>query len=227
MTGMSFLASLHSVWNAPYGIARTTTLGALLLAGEAVAQVPADTLDADAPADVLEALAEADAAGVGEALAERLAALRDAPLDVNAATTAELAQVPALGPRLAAAVVRQRAAAGPFGTLDDLIAVPGVTSETLSEARPYLTVRPVEARPARFAPAPTLGEVVRGLRPAAVQRVQRRLDLGAGYLGPDSARVYPGSPTRVYTRLRATYRRQVSVNAVSYTHLTLPTNREV
>ena len=44
------------------------------------------------------------------------------------------------------------------------------------------------------------------------QRVQRRLDVGAGFRGPDSSRAFRGSPERVYTRLQATYRRQVSVN---------------
>ena len=44
------------------------------------------------------------------------------------------------------------------------------------------------------------------------QRVQRRLNTPAGYLGPDSSRAYPGSRDRIYTRVQATYRRQVSLN---------------
>ena len=181
--------------------------GGVLLAASASAQIPADTLDTDAPDDRIEALAEGDAAADATDVVERLAALREDPLDVNAASASALAEVPALGPRLAAAIVRTRAQAGPFVALDDLLGISGLTPEVFDEARPYLTLRPATARPARFPEAPTVGDALRGLRPTALQRVQRRLDLGAGYA--DST--YLGSPERITTRVRATYRRQVSV----------------
>ena len=192
-------------------------LVALFLALPAAAQVPApsDTLGVPDAVDArFEAIAE-DAAEDGlegdpEALLELLAALRATPLDVNAATAEELAQVPALGAGGGAAVVREREAGGPFRSLGDLARVEGLAAADRLDAAPYLTVG--DARSARFPAPPSLADVRSELRLAAVQRVQRRLDLGAGYLGPDSARAYPGSPARVYTRLRATVRRQVSVN---------------
>ena len=188
-----------------------------LFALPAAAQTPAppDTLDVPDAVDArFEAIAE-DAAEDGlegdpEALLELLVALRATPLDVNTATAEELAQVPALGALGGAAIVREREAGGPFASLDDLARVADLAGADRFDAAPYLTVG--DARPARFPAPPGLAELRLELRVAAVQRVQRRLDLGAGYLGPDSARAYPGSPARVYTRLRATVRRQLSVN---------------
>src|SRR5690606_11173996 len=82
--------------------------------------------------------------------------------------------------------------------------------------RPYLRIGEaldVEApRAARFPPVLSLSEIARGLRYTGLQRVQRRLDLARGFRGDDTTRAYAGSPERVYTRLRATYRRNVSLN---------------
>ncbi|WP_412062058.1 ComEA family DNA-binding protein [Rubrivirga sp. IMCC45206] len=188
---------------------------ALLLAAVASAQTPADTLGTDAETDArFEALLEDDLAGDPTELLELLTSLDEQPLDVNTATAAELAQVPALGPTLAAAIVRHRIANGPFTSLPGLRAVDGVTPDAYLDARPYLTIGDAfeAARPQRFPAVPTVGAVLGGLRVSGTQRVQRRLDLGAAYDGPDSTRAYLGSPERIYTRLQATYRRQVSVN---------------
>ena len=196
----------------------------VLLATAASAQVPAPPTEV--PEDTLavpdeidgrfEALVEDELAGDPTELLELLTALRENPLDVNAATAEELAQIPAFTPALAAAVVRYRERNGPFPSLPLLQQVEGVTPDVYLDARPYLAAGPPLAGPvrvaARFPAAPTAREVVGGLRYWGIQRVQRRLDTPAGYLGPDSLRVYPGSPARVYTRLQATYRRQVSVN---------------
>src|SRR5690606_9632945 len=119
-------------------------------------------------------------------------------------------------PLLAQAIVSDRAAHGPFGSLPELRRVDGVTADVYLAARPYLRIGEAleaeAARPARFPPVPSLSEVAHGLRVTGIQRVQRRLDLAAGYRGDDSTRAYVGSPERVYTRLQATYRRNVSVN---------------
>ena len=89
---------------------------ALLAPAPAVAQVPADTSRAradtlavpdDASAD-LEAILEDDAAGDPTELVELLAALAEAPLDVNTATAPEMTQFPALDALTASAIVRYR-----------------------------------------------------------------------------------------------------------------------
>ncbi|MDT7857651.1 helix-hairpin-helix domain-containing protein [Rubrivirga sp. S365] len=195
--------------------ARRLALGLAVLALSPVAAqvrpAPPDTLDLPDALDArFEALVEDGVEGDPTALLERLAAIRADPLDVNAATAEELAQVPALGPVGAAAVVRDREANGPFPSVNALRRVDGLSGADVLDAGPYLTA--VAGRPARFPAPPTLADVASGLRYAGTQRVQRRLDLGAGFLGPDSSRAYAGGPARVYTRLQATYRRQLSVN---------------
>ncbi|WP_420454743.1 helix-hairpin-helix domain-containing protein [Rubrivirga sp.] len=192
-------------------------VGWVLLATSAAAQVPADTVDTSTETEArFEALVEDDLSGDPTELLELLASLRDDPLDVNEATAEELAQVPALGAALGAAVVRYREANGPFTSLPGLRQVPGLTADVFLDARPYLFVGPnIEARTAavqRFPDIPSLATVLDGMRLTGIQRVQRRLDLGVGYQGPDSLRAYLGSPERIYTRVQATYKRQVSVN---------------
>lgn len=201
-------------------------LAVAALAVPAVAQtpdstgVPADSVltpDVDA---TFEALLEDDADGDPTELLELLVEARDNPIDVNAATAAQLEIVPALGPFLAAAIVRYRDANGPFTSLPLLQQVEGLTPDVYLAARPYLTIGPRlattadAARGVRFPRAPRPAEVLAGLRYTATQRLQSRLDTQAGYRiqEGDSTRTYNGSPQRIYTRLQATYRRQVSVN---------------
>ena len=189
---------------------------ALALSASAAAQVPDSTETGPEIGAEFEALVEDDLAGDPTELLELLQSLRESPLDVNTATAEELAQVPALGPIVAGAVVRFRAERGPFASLPGLREVDGVTADVYLDARPYLTIGPELAAPVarapRFPAVPSVRTVVDGLRYSAIQRVQRRLDLGAGYSGPDSTRTFQGSPERIYTRLQATYRRNVSVN---------------
>ncbi|WP_412068676.1 ComEA family DNA-binding protein [Rubrivirga sp. IMCC43871] len=191
-------------------------LAALLLTTAATAQTPADTLGTESETDArFEALLEDDLTGDPTELLELLTSLQESPLDVNTATAAELAQVPALGQTLAAAIVRYRITNGPFTSLPGLRAVDDVTPDAYLDARPYLTIGQavvVIAQTQPFPAVPTVGAVLGGLRYSGIQRVQRRLDLGTAYQGPDSTRAYRGSPERIYTRLQATYRRQVSVN---------------
>lgn len=65
------------------------------------------------------------------------------PVDLNAAGERELAFVPGLSRHLARAVVEHRAASGPFGSVDDLLAVKGIGPRRLEKARPWLVVRGV------------------------------------------------------------------------------------
>lgn len=85
--------------------------------------------------------------GVGSTTLERLAPfvrIEDpGPLDLNAATAAELEALPGLGPVLAARVVVERADHGPYASLDELSArVPGVGADTLRALDGRLVVGP-------------------------------------------------------------------------------------
>jgi competence protein ComEA len=68
--------------------------------------------------------------------AERLAV--GLPIDVNAASAEELAAVPGIGARLAAEVVAERTARGPWSSVDGLLRVRGIGPARLERARPYL-----------------------------------------------------------------------------------------
>lgn len=63
-------------------------------------------------------------------------------LDLNAASERELAFVPGLTRRLAAAVVAHRVAHGPFQRVEDLIEVKGVGPKRLERAVGSLQVAP-------------------------------------------------------------------------------------
>jgi hypothetical protein len=178
--------------------------------------VPADTTAAPDETETLEALTEEDTSGDPTELLELLTELRENPIDVNQAGAEDLVLIPAFSPLVAQAVVDYREANGPFRSLPELQQVEGVTPQVYAEARPYLRIGEaldVEApRPARFPAVPSFAEVARGLRYTGIQRLQRRLDLAAGFRGDDSTRAYAGSPERLYTRLQALYRRNVSLN---------------
>jgi competence protein ComEA len=61
-------------------------------------------------------------------------------VDLNRATARDLAGVPGLSERLAADVVADRLARGPFRAPDDLVRVRGIGPARLARARPHLVV---------------------------------------------------------------------------------------
>ena len=67
------------------------------------------------------------------------------PVDVNAAGPEELSILPGVGPSLAAAIVADRDARGPFASASDLDRVRGVGPATLAGLRPHVTAGPAYA----------------------------------------------------------------------------------
>lgn len=61
------------------------------------------------------------------------------PIDVNAADTRRLEELPGVGPATAAAIVADREASGPFASVDDLERVRGIGPATLERLRPWVT----------------------------------------------------------------------------------------
>jgi len=61
----------------------------------------------------------------------------DMRIDVNRASGPELDVLPGIGPLLAERIVADRAAHGPFATLDDLARVPGVGPRLVEGVRPF------------------------------------------------------------------------------------------
>jgi comEA protein len=67
-------------------------------------------------------------------------------VNINAATAAELAVLPGLGPATAARIIEHRREHGPFTTIEGLLDVPGIGPATLEALRPHL--RPIRVREA-------------------------------------------------------------------------------
>jgi competence protein ComEA len=61
-------------------------------------------------------------------------------VDINTADEVALAQLPGVGPRRAADIVAYRQHHGPFSSVDDLLAVPGIGPVTLARLRPAVCV---------------------------------------------------------------------------------------
>jgi len=80
--------------------------------------------------------------GPPRVLADEERLLLGLPLDPNTAGVRALAFVPGLSRRLAEAVVEDRAARGPFASLEDLRRVAGVGPRRLEQARTALRVGP-------------------------------------------------------------------------------------
>ncbi len=78
--------------------------------------------------------------GAGPTVGAGVAAASAGPIDVNVATAEQLESLPGIGPALAAAVVRHRDGQGPFGQVDDLLAVPGIGPAKLDGLRDLVVV---------------------------------------------------------------------------------------
>lgn len=62
------------------------------------------------------------------------------PLNLNAATAAELQQVPGIGPAIAEKILQARKSYGAFKSVDDLQAIKGIGPKKLDKMRKYLTL---------------------------------------------------------------------------------------
>lgn len=65
--------------------------------------------------------------------------LPDEVIDLNAADTYDLDQLPGIGPAKAEAILAYREEHGPFQSVDDLLSVSGIGEVTLENLRPYVT----------------------------------------------------------------------------------------
>ena len=62
------------------------------------------------------------------------------PVNLNAATAEELAQLPGVGDVIAARIVRHREVSGKFRSVDELLIVRGISRKKLEKLRPYVTL---------------------------------------------------------------------------------------
>lgn len=90
------------------------------------------------------AIGEVDPAAVpavpAEAAGAPASAVAAGPVDLNAASAADLEALPGVGPATAAAIVDDRTQNGPFASVDDLDRVPGIGPAKLAALRDLVTV---------------------------------------------------------------------------------------
>ncbi len=61
-------------------------------------------------------------------------------IDINTATLEELTSLPGIGPKIAASIIKDREARGPFQTLNDLTRVKGIGDKKLKTLSPFLSL---------------------------------------------------------------------------------------
>lgn len=74
----------------------------------------------------------------GPQTVDRSAPSRSLPLNINAASAEALQSLPGIGPALAARIVADREARGPFRTPEDLLRVPGIGPKRWEQIRPLV-----------------------------------------------------------------------------------------
>ncbi|HEY1468802.1 MAG TPA: helix-hairpin-helix domain-containing protein [Candidatus Acidoferrum sp.] len=62
------------------------------------------------------------------------------PVNLNTASSAELQQVPGIGPSTADKILQMRKSYGAYKSVDDLLAIKGIGQKRLDKMRKYLTV---------------------------------------------------------------------------------------
>lgn len=69
------------------------------------------------------------------------------PIDINAATSEELQQLPGVGPVIAQRILDYRKKSGPFRNVDELMAVRGISDKRLAKIKPYVFVKNPQRTP--------------------------------------------------------------------------------
>ncbi|WP_223869373.1 ComEA family DNA-binding protein [Paenibacillus sabuli] len=126
-------------------------LAALLAAAALCLAVAAVTLERPADEDVPWQRVDAavSLALEGMAAAQEAAAAAsepEGPVDLNAASAAELQALQGIGPAKAQAIVDDRETNGPFAQAEDLLRVTGIGEKTLENLKADIVVYPVDVR---------------------------------------------------------------------------------
>jgi competence protein ComEA len=88
------------------------------------------------------AVATAVAENGGYGVRTAPSAADDGRIDINRATADELDELPGIGPAIAARIVEFREDNGPFGSIDELARVDGISARMVDELRDLITARP-------------------------------------------------------------------------------------
>lgn len=144
-----------------------------------------------------------DVEGRAGRVAEQFARLKDNPLNLNRASSADLSILPGLSPQTAQGIVQHRSEHGPFQSLRSMGEVEGVTAETVRAARPFLTVS-TASESGLF---PSVNTILADLDARWIQTYTRRLELGRGYRTDR----FLGPPGRLTSRFRLEHKRRLQL----------------
>jgi competence protein ComEA len=91
-------------------------------------------------------MARADAADAGQTTkpAPTPAATATAPLDLNAATLADLQKLPGIGPALAARIVEYRQKSGGFKKIEELMNIQGIGEQSFLKLKALVAIAPAK-----------------------------------------------------------------------------------
>jgi competence protein ComEA len=130
-------------------------------------------------------------------------------VDIDRAPAAELARLPRIGPAMAARIVADREARGPFGSLEGLRRVPGLGDATVRALAPHVTL-PAGGTP-RTLPAPGLVAVNRadaaelvtlpGIGPRLADAIIEERRRNGPFRSPDDLQRVRGIGPALVTRL--------------------------
>jgi len=62
------------------------------------------------------------------------------PVNINSASKADLVALPGIGDVTAERIITTREESGPFGSVDDLLRVKGITKKKLEQLKPFITI---------------------------------------------------------------------------------------
>lgn len=91
------------------------------------------------------ALSAAAAGAQGRATASKATATAAAPVNLNTATTDQLATIPGIGVKTAERIIAYREKNGGFKKIEDLMNVSGVGEKSFLKMKPLITVAAVKA----------------------------------------------------------------------------------
>lgn len=140
---------------------------------------------------------------------EDLERLRYQPLDLNHASADELNMVPGITTRLANNIIRFRDENGEYGSVEELLNVPGIGPATLERVQPFLTTSEDHSSYLRRWLQPDFWATNGRLE--SYSRFRQVLQPQEGYQRPDTLGGYVGSPVNLYQRIRY-QSRHLSVN---------------
>ena len=160
LLGLTALFLVFLFRNRNAGI-RSLSSGAPEAEDETTAAVPPEA--ADVPGTTAESPAGHPAPDTAEDTSENKPAAgpvppdAPAPIDINRADAEELADLPGIGPALAARVVEYRTQHGPFASKEALMEVSGIGPAKYAACEAYFTAEPVPGVPGEAADRPPDG----------------------------------------------------------------------